>query len=255
MMDKVRQETGSSQVMMDHEVPTTRLDQFARRIDAANQFEAMRVHNKTHAAEFEAAMCEPHTDEKNSRLELLSAVVWFSALARRADGTLERRGAVGHWKRSIDSHTVRRHRHGDCLRRVQEAHAAFPPTFSTLSLQQGAQSVEIAYGFKMWSIPCNMDVESFCQPFIALAKRLIVGFGLGYKDAASVLCAFADPMHSAGCVSLASRTMLANKKTYKKKNDLGYHLAVIISHLDGNIRAPPLRFGKKACSSRRTKPC
>jgi hypothetical protein len=52
MMDEVRQETGLSQVMMDHEVPTTRLHQFARRNDAANQFEAMRVH-KTHAAEFE----------------------------------------------------------------------------------------------------------------------------------------------------------------------------------------------------------
>jgi hypothetical protein len=139
---------------MDHEVPTTRLDQFARRIDAANQFEAMRVH-KTHAAEFEVATCEPHTDENNSRLGLLSAVVWFSALARQADGTLERRGAVGCWKRSIDSYTVRRNRHGDCLRRVQEVHAAFPPgrnAFSTLSLQ-GAQSVEMVHGFNMWSIP------------------------------------------------------------------------------------------------------
>jgi hypothetical protein len=93
MMDKVRQETGSSQVMMDHEVPTTRLDQFARRIDAANQFEAMRVH-KTHAAEFKLAMCEPHTDKNNSCLGLLSAVVWFSALARRADGTLASRSCA-----------------------------------------------------------------------------------------------------------------------------------------------------------------
>jgi hypothetical protein len=91
-----------------------------------------------------------------------------------------------------------------------------------------------------------MDAESFYQPFIASATRLIVGFGLGYKDAVSVLCAFADPMHSAGYVSLASRMMLANKKTYKKKNDLGCHLAVIISRLDGNIRVPPLRFGKYA---------
>ncbi len=98
----------------------------------------------------------------------------------------------------------------------------------------------------MWSVPCNMDVESFYQPFIASATRLIVGFGLGYKDAVSVLCAFADPMHSAGYVSLASRMMLANKKTHKKKNDLGYHLAVIVSRLDGNIRVPPLRFGKYA---------
>jgi hypothetical protein len=36
--------------------------------------------------------------------------------------------------------------------------------------------------------------------------------------------------------------MLANKKTYKKKNDLGYHLAVIVSRLDGNIRVPPGRI-------------
>ena len=229
------------------------------------------AHNTGNGADF---ICFPHCDTYNSKN--IPMVPWLSVLHKDEEShVLMRHSMVMYWKRSIDCYFDRVNVHGHYLKVVQKVFAEISNSRKSFSLDTISDSTEIHIGqgfvfgkdfsvksvhncltdyypehkFALAKVKCNMRTECYYQVFVANIYWLIVGFNLSLTQGLSVWISCISCLESGAYFGLASAILLANKKYYKKKGDIGYQLYKWVVVLCNEIKNPPFRFAKynRAC--------
>jgi hypothetical protein len=205
-----------------------RKSRFSERLGENNKFEACRVH-RTEWHPLDDATCKLHTDEHNGK----HAQANFCArVYQTVTGTWRRDGGVYYWRRAVDEHEDRRLHSLPWLQAVNTAVDSFDGRYSVDSNTfRTAELIKYYPGVELLKRPCNLQVDSYYQPFMANAVRLQVGFGLDEHQVASVVLAMAQSACSAGYSSAAVDLLLAMKNRINC-DDVGWCLLVTIKRMD-----------------------
>jgi hypothetical protein len=224
-----------------------RTARWGARLAESNDKEAARL-NQAYWTPTINATCLLHTDQHNGRL---SQVTFCARSFQNDDGKWVRDCAVVYSRKAIDEYEVKRIVHRPYLQEVQDSLCLLDGRHEISSdIFKRADAIAYFKGVCLLKTPCNLEVESFYQAFVANCVRLQTAFSLDEYGLASVTLAMGQSMCSAGYCTAATDLLLAMKG--RIRCDVGWCLLKAVQRIDvWNSKKrkkdkilPPLRFPK-----------
>ena len=212
-------------------VDEERRKRWGAKLGNRNIKEAARLH-ETEWSDSNASICVFHKDGQNGKI---SHVAFCNRVFQDDNGIWKCQGAVTHFRHSIDDYEKRREEHGPYLLRVRNTfeNQLYNRMEQATSILQSTEKLEIADGITVCKIPCNVQVESYYQPFVLCVNRLTRAFNLNELEVTSVMLSMAQSACSAAYALAATEIAIARKKRIVG-SDVGWMLLKIVSLLDNS---------------------
>lgn len=167
-------------ILVDPDHPE-RPEKYAKRLHERNRFEGLRVFQNSLDD-----LCKNHGDSPNSKIPTLSVVVGLSSLLPGEKS--KRYGIVGYMRGSVDSELARTETTSPVIFQVADLYDKIPEERRTVSesLRYGERVKFHKLLPDMIRNPCNMDPQSFHQPFLHYILLMVHKYNMTFSETIGV---------------------------------------------------------------------